>query len=114
MVSYELWAVVGESLSWKLREWGVEDLETLPGRWVIRQRNLCAHARICGILDESDPVFWTQEVNLYMQKCALQLHTVARNWRKEYSPPILGTVGLHSSSPVRDESVSQSGGPHTR
>lgn len=57
MVSCELWAVVAESLSWKLREWGVGVLETLPGRWVIPQRNLRAHARICGILDESNPIF---------------------------------------------------------
>ena len=47
MVNYQLWAVVGESLSWKPKEWGVGVLEALPGRWVRckRQRNLCAHGQ---------------------------------------------------------------------
>lgn len=44
MVSCELWAVVGESLSWKPREWRVGVLETLPGRGEdARDSTSCVH-----------------------------------------------------------------------
>lgn len=87
MVSCECWAVAGESLPWKPREGSVGVLETLPGRWVRMQEatrpvirspeqgSPCVHTQICGILDESNPLFFTQEVSLYVQKCPLQLCT---------------------------------------